>query len=123
MDTIQIRFTGKAGTVSDPILGLSWSVGEIKDVPRDKAQFYLYYADSFADARAKKKRDADPITPREFTLGAIKQLREGYHANLSVMPLESLQRYAFVNFRRELPSDMPLPQMRKEISDLMRRAS
>ena len=122
--TIPIRYVGKKAEETDHLYGtgIAWTgKGDVQQVPIDKAPLLLAHEDVWEDARSAAVR-------KKQKLGEAKFIPERYReeddpvpvaAQVHLMPLEDLTRYALVTFGERFSPEITLDAARTEVVRLM----
>jgi hypothetical protein len=128
MKTIPIGYHGKKELKDDPVAGtgLTWTQGEVHDVPIEKASLLLAHPDVWYDARDKKSRKKDPVDPTEpQKLGPLdpdQDLSAAKPAPLELVDTtEKAVTFAKSNFNVDLDPELTLEEMHTEIRTHMDR--
>lgn len=128
MKTIPIGYHGKKELKDDPVAetGLTWTQGQVHQVPIEKAARLLAHPDVWFDARKKEKQEKDPVDPVEpEKLGPLDPDQD-----LSApkpVPLELVNTtekaiaFAKSNFNVDLDPELTLEAMHGEIRTHMDR--
>lgn len=123
-DLIPVRYIAKkASPEIDPVLKLEWEHGTTRNVTRQQAEYLVYWADVWQDARDPESIKAAPLKPAVWkpTFQQDEIDKAPVLMPLQSMDAKALQQYSVLSFNEHLPPDMPVEQMRTEIMRFMTR--